>query len=148
MRAQEAERANNLRARTHPHARSGTRARALLCKCTGRKAARTRAHAPSHLSVEHLSAMCESVTTRSWRAKVAQLAFTRQEGESHRCAPLGSLWSRHTLSRICGGGERSMKAVVGAQSAGRVPPRVGVFLAAGTLCALHAKATALVHSVL
>ena len=142
-------RASQQPARTHtPHARSGTRARTLLCKCTGRKAARTRAHAPSHLSVEHLSAMCESVTTRSWRAKVAQLAFTRQEGESHRCAPLGSLWSRHTLSRInAWRRRRSMKAVVGAQSAGRVPPRVGVFLAAGTLCALHAKATALVHSV-
>ena len=101
----EAERADNLRSRTHPRARSGTGARALLCKCTGRKATRTRAHAPSHLSVEHLSSeMCESATTGSWRAKVAQLAFTRQVGESHRCAPLGSLWSRHTLSPIYDGG--------------------------------------------
>ena len=91
----EAERADNLRSRTHPRARSGTGARALLCKCTGRKATRTRAHAPSHLSVEHLSSeMCESATTGTWRAKVAQLAYTRQAGERHRCAPLGSLWTR------------------------------------------------------
>ena len=115
----EAERADNLRSRTHPRARSGTGARALLCKCTGRKATRTRAHAPSHLSVEHLSSeMCESATTGTWRAKVAQLAFTRQAGERHRCAPLGSLWSRHTLSRIYDGEGEGMGLLEYSQQAG------------------------------